>query len=179
MVYKIKCFTLVLSPSNSTNSTLDNQTFTNTHTSTVCPIISKKHPIISCLSVHSLFPPVNKNLCNSLHAGQLQRINGHRPGVNWQLHVATCTVFTQHYGTATVPKSCLVPWVWLLMSDWTCLLLSLSQLGETHTWTPATQVPLLGNEALTAHKQTLNKRIFFQQYGCLQHLCYYDYMKLY
>lgn len=75
-----------------------------------------------------------------LYTGQLQKIKCHRLRVNWQLHVATCRVFTQPYSLATVPKPCLVPWVWVcaaLMGDWTCLLLSLSQRGVTHTWTPS------------------------------------------
>lgn len=57
----------------------------------------------------------------------------------------------------------LVPRVWtcrVLMGDWTCLLLSPSQRGETHTWSPsAHRGTSAGQQEPTAHNYT-------KQYGC-------------
>lgn len=130
---------------------------TTTYNNTLLRHISKSketsHHFIS-----SLFLTVNTSQFISLYSGQLQTTNCHRPGINWQLHVVTCTVFTQHYGTATVPKLCLVPREWVrCVDEWLNLsaLVSQSAGTHTHTWTLGTQRDLC--RVTTAHKSDLNK----------------------
>lgn len=72
---------------------------------------------------------------------QCLQVNCHRPRVNWQLQVATCSEFLQHYCVATVPRTrCRLLGLALLRVDgWLNLSALVSQSAGKHTPEPQIQ----------------------------------------
>lgn len=120
-----------------------------------------------------LFHSSPSSSCKSKPVYRLQRrTNCHRPGVNWQLHVATCTIKTQHFSAATVPKWGPCPPSADLqcvdgLTELVCSCLPVS--GEKHTPDPCqhTEGPPLGNKS-QLHTITLNNMAVVQRWLLLQ-----------